>query len=192
MYDTFLAKGYTLPPRQAKVETRGNTLCQIGRLGQDIYPSAPFLFVAGNMSSSGLQRRRAGAANGTASGSVAGANGSYDDEDRLQSGSSSPSQSAIGSTSNGNRSTPGRTRNGNPIAPPSLKSSGAEVRGGGGSITVTSERGHRIAYDPRDLQDEKETADHPRLTLMEECLLLGLKDKQVSSLSLPIVSFSNF
>jgi Golgi phosphoprotein 3 len=45
---------------------------------------------------------------------------------------------------------------------------------------MTSQGGHRIAYDPRDLQDEVETADHPRLTLMEECLLLGLKDKQVS------------
>lgn len=46
---------------------------------------------------------------------------------------------------------------------------------------MTSQGGHRIAYDPRDLQDEVETADHPRLTLMEECLLLGLKDKQVST-----------
>lgn len=44
---------------------------------------------------------------------------------------------------------------------------------------TSAEGGHRIAYDPRDLQDEDETAEHPRLTLMEECLLLGLKDKQV-------------
>jgi Golgi phosphoprotein 3 len=130
------------------------------------------------MASSGLQRRRAGAGNGT-NGLSIGVNGSYDDEDRLQSGASSPVQSA--STSNGNASTPLR-RNGNTGMSPSLNS-GTEVRGGGGSITVTSERGHRIAYDPRDLQDEVETADHPRLTLMEECLLLGLKDKQVGSLS---------
>ncbi|CAD6887538.1 unnamed protein product [Tilletia controversa] len=35
-----------------------------------------------------------------------------------------------------------------------------------------------IASDPRDLQDESEVAAHPRLTLMEEILLLGLKDRQ--------------
>ncbi|KAI8365397.1 Golgi phosphoprotein 3-domain-containing protein [Radiomyces spectabilis] len=33
----------------------------------------------------------------------------------------------------------------------------------------------KIAYDPRDVDDEKQT---PKLTLMEEVLLLGLKDKQ--------------
>ncbi|KAK0568080.1 hypothetical protein OC861_002324 [Tilletia horrida] len=35
-----------------------------------------------------------------------------------------------------------------------------------------------VAFDPRDLQDESEVAAHPRLTLMEEILLLGLKDRQ--------------
>ncbi|KAE8234047.1 hypothetical protein CF326_g911 [Tilletia indica] len=35
-----------------------------------------------------------------------------------------------------------------------------------------------IASDPRDLQDESEVMAHPRLTLMEEILLLGLKDRQ--------------
>ncbi|KAL9940645.1 hypothetical protein V8E36_000133 [Tilletia maclaganii] len=35
-----------------------------------------------------------------------------------------------------------------------------------------------IAFDPRDLQDEDELTAHPRLTLMEEILLLGLKDRQ--------------
>ena len=35
-----------------------------------------------------------------------------------------------------------------------------------------------MAYDPRDLNDEKEIGENPRLTLMEEILLLGLKDKQ--------------
>lgn len=34
----------------------------------------------------------------------------------------------------------------------------------------------KIAYDPRDIDESKST---PRLTLMEEVLLLGLKDKQV-------------
>ncbi|KAF9570067.1 hypothetical protein EC968_002283 [Mortierella alpina] len=36
----------------------------------------------------------------------------------------------------------------------------------------------RIASDPRDLQMEDENKTQPRLTLMEEVLLLGLKDKQ--------------
>ena len=47
--------------------------------------------------------------------------------------------------------------------------------------------GSKIAYDPRDLEREDEDARQggkaPRLTIMEEVLLLGLKDKQVSSCS---------
>lgn len=39
--------------------------------------------------------------------------------------------------------------------------------------------GKGIAYDPRDLQVEEEQNQHPKLTLMEEVLLLGLKDRQV-------------
>lgn len=57
--------------------------------------------------------------------------------------------------------------------------------GGAGSITPsgaegseTPVEGHKIAYDPRDLADGREKAKQPRLTLMEEVLLLGLKDKQ--------------
>lgn len=38
----------------------------------------------------------------------------------------------------------------------------------------------RIAFDPRDYNDDSETKTQPRLTLMEEVLLLGLKDKAVS------------
>ena len=46
------------------------------------------------------------------------------------------------------------------------------------------ERGNKIAYDPRDLQEgaseeAKIGGKAPRLTIMEEVLLLGLKDKQV-------------
>lgn len=37
----------------------------------------------------------------------------------------------------------------------------------------------KVAYDPRDLNDDDETKGVPRLTLMEEVLLLGLKDKAV-------------
>lgn len=43
-----------------------------------------------------------------------------------------------------------------------------------------SENGHRIAYDPRDISESEERSKQPKLTLMEEILLLGLKDKQVN------------
>lgn len=48
--------------------------------------------------------------------------------------------------------------------------------------------GGKVAYDPRDFQDDAESNKMPRLTLMEEVLLLGLKDKAVSPCSLPCCS----
>ena len=42
-----------------------------------------------------------------------------------------------------------------------------------------SENGHKIAFDPRDISESAERSKQPMLTLMEEILLLGLKDKQV-------------
>ena len=44
------------------------------------------------------------------------------------------------------------------------------------------DNGHKIAYDPRDLSESAERSKQPKLTLMEEVLLLGLKDKQVRCL----------
>jgi Golgi phosphoprotein 3 len=41
------------------------------------------------------------------------------------------------------------------------------------------ENGHKIAFDPRDMSESAERNKQPKLTLMEEILLLGLKDKQV-------------
>ncbi|KAL9092365.1 MAG: hypothetical protein Q9159_000873 [Coniocarpon cinnabarinum] len=41
-----------------------------------------------------------------------------------------------------------------------------------------SANGHIIAYDPRDISESEERVKQPKLTLMEEVLLLGLKDKQ--------------
>ena len=41
------------------------------------------------------------------------------------------------------------------------------------------ENGHKIAFDPRDMADSEERNKQPKLTLMEEVLLMGLKDKQV-------------
>jgi hypothetical protein len=43
----------------------------------------------------------------------------------------------------------------------------------------TASNGHRVAYDPRDLGDSADRAKQPKLTMMEEVLLLGLKDQQV-------------
>lgn len=52
------------------------------------------------------------------------------------------------------------------------------------------EGGSKIAFDPRDLERDDEDArlggKPPRLTIMEEVLLLGLKDKQVRILVGPL------
>lgn len=44
-----------------------------------------------------------------------------------------------------------------------------------------SENGHKIAFDPRDISESAERSKQPKLTLMEEVLLMGLKDKQVAN-----------
>jgi hypothetical protein len=41
------------------------------------------------------------------------------------------------------------------------------------------ENGHKIAFDPRDMSESVERSKQPKLTMMEEVVLLGLKDKQV-------------
>lgn len=40
------------------------------------------------------------------------------------------------------------------------------------------DNGHKIAFDPRDISESAERSKQPKLTMMEEVLLLGLKDKQ--------------
>lgn len=45
-----------------------------------------------------------------------------------------------------------------------------------------SENGHKIAFDPRDISESAERSKQPKLTLMEEVILMGLKDKQVGCL----------
>jgi golgi phosphoprotein 3 len=47
---------------------------------------------------------------------------------------------------------------------------------------TSEENGHKIAFDPRDISESEERSKQPKLTLMEEVLLLGLKDKQVLQL----------
>ncbi|KAG5297427.1 golgi phosphoprotein 3 domain-containing protein [Histoplasma ohiense] len=47
------------------------------------------------------------------------------------------------------------------------------------SFTSSGENGgHKIAFDPRDISESDERNKQPKLTLMEEVLLMGLKDKQ--------------
>lgn len=60
--------------------------------------------------------------------------------------------------------------------------SSAGVRDGSGPETSyeNSENGHKIAFDPRDISESAERSKQPKLTLMDEVVLLGLKDKQVS------------
>ena len=51
------------------------------------------------------------------------------------------------------------------------------------------ENGHKIAFDPRDISESEERNKQPKLTLMEEVLLMGLKDKQVGCLMLSFKVF---
>lgn len=60
----------------------------------------------------------------------------------------------------------------------SRNGSALDHRGPETSFT-SAENGHKIAFDPRDISETEERSKQPKLTLMEEVLLLGLKDKQV-------------
>lgn len=116
--------------------------------------------------SSGLQRRRGAGAASTSAGPSTSAS-RIEDEDFTPSRTGSPAP--------GRSSTPANSsRNASANATPAYGSRSAT-----GSVTTYDEStGHRVAYDPRDLNDEKEIGENPRLTLMEEILLLGLKDRQ--------------
>ncbi|MCJ1296133.1 Vacuolar protein sorting-associated protein 74 [Xylographa carneopallida] len=46
------------------------------------------------------------------------------------------------------------------------------------TLYTGGENGHKIAFDPRDISESEERNKQPKLTLMEEVLLMGLKDKQ--------------
>ena len=73
----------------------------------------------------------------------------------------------------------GRESNGRTTPTTASTPAAAGVQHGGSAFAG----GSKIAYDPRDLEREDEDAraggKAPRLTLMEEVLLLGLKDQQV-------------
>jgi golgi phosphoprotein 3 len=96
----------------------------------------------------------------------------------------------------GSSSTSGPDDDGGPTTSRgSWSSPNANSNGGSGTSSPTAvasaqhagsafEGGSKIAFDPRDLErdseDQKQGGRAPRLTIMEEVLLLGLKDKQVS------------
>lgn len=63
---------------------------------------------------------------------------------------------------------------------PSRSSSSNNVRDAAPETSYENgENGHKIAFDPRDMSESAERSKQPKLTMMEEILLLGLKDKQV-------------
>ena len=69
-----------------------------------------------------------------------------------------------------------------PSAPkPARPAAPTSSAGGGGGSGAIEGRG-KIAYDPRDFENGSDSQQAPKLTLMEEVLLLGLKDKAVSPL----------
>ncbi|KAK2796501.1 hypothetical protein FQN49_009012, partial [Arthroderma sp. PD_2] len=71
----------------------------------------------------------------------------------------------------------GGTESSRVASPSSLNGVSPEGRG---ESSFTGENGHKIAFDPRDISENEERNKQPKLTLMEEVLLLGLKDKQVN------------
>lgn len=69
------------------------------------------------------------------------------------------------------------------VASPAPKIGGSSRDTGPETSYESSENGHKIAFDPRDISESAERNKQPKLTLMEEVLLLGLKDKQVDNVT---------
>lgn len=65
------------------------------------------------------------------------------------------------------------------VASPVPKAGASRDNSGPETSYESGENGHKIAFDPRDISESAERSKQPKLTLMEEVLLLGLKDKQV-------------
>jgi hypothetical protein len=97
---------------------------------------------------------------------------------RRRGGGGAGGANADGETNNGG--TPGRTNSSS-----NFKDSAPETS------YESSENGHKIAFDPRDISESAERNKQPKLTLMEEVLLLGLKDKQVRASSLSRFKIKN-
>ncbi|KAG0144365.1 hypothetical protein CROQUDRAFT_23589, partial [Cronartium quercuum f. sp. fusiforme G11] len=107
-------------------------------------------------SAGGLSRRRV--AGGTSTASPGGRAGSLDSNSTPTSYNNELSSNVKGSSASQRPQEPNRA---NPSAVPG-----------------ESQSNHKIAYDPRDLDESQESSLNPKLTIMEEILLLGLKDKQ--------------
>lgn len=110
-------------------------------------------------SSGGLSRRRVGGGTSANSPATSGRAGSPESNPTPTSGNNDLSAGQRG-TNSSSQPPAGLTRN-NSSAP-----------------TGDSTSNHKIAYDPRDLDESQENSLNPKLTIMEEILLLGLKDKQ--------------
>lgn len=78
-----------------------------------------------------------------------------------------------GATANGDNDENGSSRVASPV--PKAGSSRDQPE----TSYESGENGHKIAFDPRDMSESVERSKQPKLTMMEEVLLLGLKDKQV-------------
>lgn len=71
----------------------------------------------------------------------------------------------------------GDDESGSRVASPAPKRS--DDNRGPETLYENAENGHKIAFDPQDISESAERNKLPKLTLMEEVLLMGLKDKQV-------------
>lgn len=78
-----------------------------------------------------------------------------------------------GGASTGDDEDPGR------VDSPTAKNASSHENRGPETSYTGGENGHKIAFDPRDISESEERNKQPKLTLMEEVLLMGLKDKQV-------------
>lgn len=79
-----------------------------------------------------------------------------------------------GQNGGGNENTSGDADNTSRVASPAPKTNNSAPE----TSYESGENGHKIAFDPRDISENEERSKQPKLTLMEECLLMGLKDKQ--------------
>ncbi|KAI4119915.1 MAG: hypothetical protein LQ345_000173 [Seirophora villosa] len=77
-----------------------------------------------------------------------------------------------GGASTGDDEDPGR------VDSPTAKNASSHENRGPETSYTGGENGHKIAFDPRDISESEERNKQPKLTLMEEVLLMGLKDKQ--------------
>ena len=93
---------------------------------------------------------------------------------------------ASGSASNGSTAGPSTPKPDSATlrkaaAGPALASgSGVTAANGSTSSSSTSTKQHKVGYDPKDLEERSEEAEMPKLTLMEDILLLGRCSHQCS------------